>query len=90
MKPPARPDTGRFGIMQCAACGAELEKGAKACSKCGREVGLGQKAAEGSLAVATGTGVVAGKIGKGLWTGAKAVGAGAKKGFKGSDEKKEP
>ena len=76
--------------MKCAGCGAEIVEGAKTCAACGRELGLGQKAAEESLHVAKETGVVAGKIGKGLWGGAKAVGASAKKGFKGSeDEKKE-
>jgi hypothetical protein len=51
-------------------------------------VGLGQKAAAESLHVAQETGVVAGKIGKGIWSGAKAIGSGAKKGFKGSEEEK--
>jgi uncharacterized membrane protein YvbJ len=76
--------------VKCSGCGAELPEGAVKCTACGRELGLGQKVGEGSLHVAKETGVVAGKIGKGLWSGAKAVGSGAKKGFKGSeDEKKE-
>ncbi len=74
--------------MKCEGCGAELAEGAKACGACGREIGLGQKAAEGTVHVAKETGAVAGKIGKGLWSGAKSVGASAKKGFKGSEEEK--
>ncbi len=74
--------------MKCAGCGVELAEGTKVCGACGREVGLGQKAADETLHVAKETGAVAGKIGKGLWGGAKAVGASAKKGFKGSEEEK--
>ncbi len=74
--------------MKCSGCGAELTEGAKNCTACGHEVGLGQRATEGSLHVAEKTGEVAGKVGKGIWSGAKAVGAGAKKGFKGSDDEK--
>jgi uncharacterized membrane protein YvbJ len=74
--------------LKCEGCGADLAEGAKTCSACGREVGLGQKAAAESLHVAQETGVVAGKIGKGIWSGAKAIGSGAKKGFKGSEEEK--
>jgi len=60
--------------MKCSACGAELTEGAKNCTACGHEVGMGQRAAEGSLHVAEKTGEVAGKVGKGIWSGAKAVG----------------
>jgi uncharacterized membrane protein YvbJ len=74
--------------MKCAGCGAEIAEGTMKCAACGRELGLGQKVGEESLHVAKETGVVAGKIGKGIWGGAKAVGAGAKKGFKGSEEEK--
>lgn len=74
--------------MKCAGCGAELVEGAKTCGSCGREISLGQKAAEETVHVAKETGAVAGKIGKGLWGGAKAVGGSAKKGFKGSEEEK--
>ncbi len=76
--------------MKCASCGAELVEGAKTCGACGHEVGLGTRAAEGTVKAAEKTGEIAGKIGKGLWGGAKAVGSSAKKGFKGeSEEKKE-
>lgn len=75
--------------MKCEGCGADLVEGAKTCAACGREVGIGQRAAGETLHVAKETGVVAGKIGKGLWSGAKAVGSSAKKGFKGEEEKKE-
>ncbi len=81
-------DRRSWTTMKCNGCGAELAEDAKTCTACGKELSLGQKTAEGSLHVAKETGVVAGKIGKGLWGGAKAVGAGAKKGFKGSEEEK--
>ena len=55
---------------------------------CGREINLPQKAAEESVKVAKEAGAVAGKIGKGLWSGVKAVGSSTKKGFKGSEEEK--
>lgn len=74
--------------MKCEGCGAELADEAKTCAACGRPVGMGQRAAGETVHVAKETGVVAGKIGKGLWSGAKAVGSSAKKGFKGSDEEK--
>jgi uncharacterized membrane protein YvbJ len=76
--------------MKCTGCGADLPEGSTKCTACGREAGIGQKVGQESLHVAEKTGEVAGKIGKGLWGGAKAVGKGAKKGFTGSeDEKKE-
>lgn len=76
--------------MKCEGCGAELVENAKTCAACGRAVGFGQRVEGEGLHVAKETGVVAGKIGKGLFSGAKAIGAGAKKGFKGAtDEKKE-
>lgn len=74
--------------MKCTGCGAELAEGAASCATCGRSTTTGQKVAAGSVHVAEKTGEVAGKIGKGLWGGAKAVGAGAKKGFKGQEEEK--
>jgi ribosomal protein L40E len=75
--------------MKCAGCGAALPDGAKHCMACGREVNLPQKAAEESVRVAKEAGMVAGKIGKELWSGMKAVGSSTKKGLKGSEEKKE-
>ncbi|HZY91885.1 MAG TPA: hypothetical protein VFG07_03800 [Thermoplasmata archaeon] len=74
--------------MKCEGCGAELAEGAKACAACGRPVGFGQKAAGETIHVAKETEAVAGKIGKGLWSGAKSLGSSAKKGLKGSEEEK--
>jgi hypothetical protein len=74
--------------MKCEGCGADLAEGAKTCSACGRAVGLGQRTAGETAHVAKETGVVAGKLGRGLVGGVKGFGAGAKKGFKGSDEEK--
>ncbi len=74
--------------MKCEGCGAELADTAKTCSACGRAVGMGHHAAGETLHVAKEAGNVAGKIGKGLWGGAKAVGSSAKKGLKGEDEEK--
>jgi hypothetical protein len=74
--------------MKCEGCGAELADNAKTCSGCGREVGLGHRAAGETVHVAKETGVVAGKVGKGLVGGVKGFASGAKKGFKGSDEEK--
>lgn len=76
--------------MKCEGCGAELADGSARCASCGREVGLGHRTAAETVHLAKETGVVAEKLGKGLWSGAKSVGASAKKGLKGSeDEKKE-
>lgn len=72
--------------MKCEGCGAELGEGAKVCSGCGREVGFTQKAMGETMHVAKETEAVAGKIGKELWGGAKAVGSSAKKKLKHSDE----
>ncbi len=74
--------------MKCEGCGAELAAGARFCNACGREVGLTQRVGEESMNVARETGVVVGKVGKGIVGGVKAFGAGAKKGFKGEDEEK--
>lgn len=74
--------------MKCEGCGAELADTAKTCAACGRPVGTGQHAAGETLHVAKEAGSVAGKIGKGLWGGAKAVGSSAKKGFKDEGEEK--
>jgi len=74
--------------MKCEGCGADLMEGARACSACGREVGLGHRAAEETMHVAKETGVIAGRLGHGLVTGVKEIGAGAKKGFKHKDEEK--
>jgi len=74
--------------MKCEGCGAEMADTAKACSACGREVGLGHRAAGETVHAAKETGVVAGKVGRGLVGGVKGFAAGAKKGYKGSDEEK--
>jgi hypothetical protein len=74
--------------MKCEGCGADLAESAKTCSSCGRAVGLGQRAAGETTHVARETGVVAGKVGRGLVGGVKGFASGAKKGFKGSDEEK--
>ncbi len=74
--------------MKCEGCGADLADTAKACGACGREVGLGHRAAGETAHVAKETGVAAGKVGRGLVGGVKGFAAGAKKGFKGSDEEK--
>ena len=74
--------------MKCAGCGGEVAESMKTCPTCGREVGLGRKAAAETVHVAKEAEVVAGKIGKGLWGGAKSLGASAKKGIKGSEEEK--
>lgn len=78
--------------MNCEGCGAELADGAKFCNACGREVSLGHRVGAESTHVAKEAGVAVGKVGRGIVGGAKAFGAGAKKGFKGSssdEEKKE-
>jgi hypothetical protein len=74
--------------MKCEGCGADLPEGAKSCSACGRAVGLGQRAGAETVHVAEKTGEVAGKVGHGIVGGLKGLGAGAKKGFKGSEEEK--
>lgn len=74
--------------MKCTGCGAELPDGAKACAGCGRAVGVGQKAEAETAKLAKETGAAAEKVGKGIWGGAKSLGAAAKKEFKHSDEKK--
>jgi len=74
--------------MKCEGCGADLAEGAKSCSACGRAVGLGQRAGAETVHVAEKTGEVAGKVGHGIVGGLKGLGAGAKKGFKGSEEEK--
>ena len=74
--------------MKCEGCGAELADTAKTCSACGRAVGIGHRAAGETTHVAKETGVVAGKVGRGLVGGVKGFAAGAKKGYKGSDEAK--
>ena len=74
--------------MKCEGCGAELQAGATSCSACGRAVGFGQRAGDETKHIAKETGVVAGKLGRGIVGGVKGFGAGAKKGFKGSEEEK--
>ncbi len=74
--------------MKCEGCGAELADGAKSCAACGRAVGIGQRAEAGTVHVAEKTGEVAGKVGRGFANVGKGLAAGAKKGFKGSDEEK--
>ena len=77
---------GHARIMKCEGCGAELSEGAKNCSGCGREVSFGQKAAGQTMHVAKETEAAAGKVGKELWGGAKALGSSAKKKLHHSDE----
>jgi hypothetical protein len=74
--------------MKCEGCGADLADDAKTCTACGRAVGLGHRAAGETVHVAKETGVVAGKVGRGLVGGVKGFASGAKKGYKGSDEEK--
>lgn len=74
--------------MKCEGCGADLAENATACSACGRAVGLGRRAAGETVHVAKETGVVAGKVGRGIVGGLKGLGSGAKKGFRGLDEEK--
>lgn len=77
--------------MKCPACGAEVADGAKMCGKCGKELPFTTRAAGETVHVAKATGEVAGKVGHGLVAGAKGFAAGAKKGYKGTqdEEKKE-
>lgn len=77
-----------MAAMKCEGCGAELAVGAKACPACGRAVGIGQRAGAETIHVAEKTGEVAGKVGRGLVGGVKGFAAGAKKGYKGSEEEK--
>ena len=74
--------------MKCEGCGAEVAENAKTCAACGRAVGLAHRAAGETVHVAKETGVVAGKVGRGLVGGVKGFASGAKKGFKGSEEEK--
>ncbi len=74
--------------MKCDGCGADLAEGSKRCPSCGHEVGLGHRVGETSERVAKETGEVIGKVGKGVWSGAKGFGKGLKKGFSGSDDEK--
>jgi hypothetical protein len=74
--------------MKCEGCGGELPPGASNCPACGRSVTFERRAASETVHVAQETGKVAGKIGHGLVGGMKGFAAGAKKGFKGSDEEK--
>ena len=74
--------------MKCEGCGADLAEGAKFCNGCGRSVGLGHRVGEESAHVAKEAGAAVGKVGKGIVGGVKAFGAGAKKGFKSSDDEK--
>ncbi len=74
--------------MKCEGCGAELAEGVKTCSACGRAVSFGERATAETAHVAKETGVVVGKVGRGIVGGVKAFGAGAKKGYKGSEEEK--
>jgi hypothetical protein len=74
--------------MKCEGCGAEMPEGAHTCPGCGRAVGFGQRAGAETMHVAEKTGEVAGKVGRGIVGGVKGLASGAKKGFKGEDEKK--
>ena len=76
--------------MKCEGCGAEMPDGAKICAACGREATFGHRAGAETVHVAKETGVVAGKLGRGLVGGVKGFASGAKKGFQGEkDEKKD-
>jgi hypothetical protein len=76
--------------MKCSGCGAEMPETAKTCAACGREVGIGHQAAGETMHLAKETEAAAEKVGKGLWSGAKAMGSSAKKGLKRVEgEKKE-
>lgn len=77
--------------MKCEGCGADLAEGAKFCNACGRTVSLGHRVGDESVHVAKEAGAAVEKVGKGIVGGFKSIGAGAKKGLKGSsDEKKAP
>ncbi len=80
-----RPST----TMKCEGCGAELAPNAKTCTACGRATTFGQRAGAETEHVAEKTGEVAGKVGRGIVGGVKGFAAGAKKGYKGSDEDKQ-
>jgi hypothetical protein len=75
--------------MKCEGCGAELAANVKSCTACGRPVGIGQRAGAETMQVAQKTEQALGKVGRGLVGGVKGMAAGAKKGFKGEEEKKE-
>ncbi len=83
-----RDHFGRPMAMKCEGCGAELAPNAKTCTACGRATTFGQRAGAETEHVAEKTGEVAGKVGRGIVGGVKGFAAGAKKGFKGSDEEK--
>jgi len=74
--------------MKCEGCGADLPEGARSCPNCNRAVGLGQRTEAETVHVAEKTGEVAGRVGRGILSGAKSLASGAKKGFKGSEEEK--
>ncbi len=74
--------------MKCPSCGAEVADGSKNCSACGTELTFGTRAVGGTTHVAKETGVVAGKLGRGLVSGAKGFASGMKKGYKGEDAEK--
>lgn len=75
-------------MMKCSGCGAELAEGTMKCTACGRDLSMGQKAFGETVHVAKETEAVAGKLGKELWGGAKALGASTKKHLKGSESDK--
>jgi len=75
--------------MQCTGCRAELPEGAHVCPACGREVTVGQRMVGDSQSAARETGVVVGKLGRGVVGGAKGFASGVKKGFRGSDDSKD-
>jgi hypothetical protein len=74
--------------MKCEGCAAELPEGARACPACGRSVGIAQRAGAESMHVAEKAGEVTGKVGRGIVGGVKGFAAGARKGFKGSEDEK--
>ena len=76
-------------MLKCPACGADVVDGSKTCSRCGHDLSLGTRAVGETEHVAKEAGAVAGKIGRGALGGMKGLVAGAKKGIKGEEEKKD-
>ena len=76
--------------MKCPGCGTDVMDGSKNCPKCGRELSLGTRAVGETAHVAKEAEMVAGKLGRGAFSGVKGLVSDAKKEFKRKDsEKKE-
>jgi hypothetical protein len=73
--------------MKCVGCGQEIEGGATTCGNCGRAVGGGRDPARPAHPVAKEAGVIAGRLGKGLWNSAKEFGSSVRDGWNGSKSK---